>query len=342
VLAANCGQNPARQTSILAGIPESVPAFTINKVCGSGLKSVHLGAQSIALGEAQVVVCGGQECMSQAPHAEDGAKSRRGQKMGAITFKDTMINDGLTCAFNNYHMGITAENVAEKYGISREDQDAFAAKSQEKAVAAAKNGSFAQQIVPIVTSIRSVLDHDEGIRAVTIEKLAKMKPAFKKDGTVTAGNASSLNDGAAFVILMSAKKAQEVGAHVLCKFKGFASAALDPKIMGMGPFPATTKCLASVKWKLEDVDLIESNEAFASQSLGVARELGLDMEKVNVNGGAISIGHPIGASGTRILVDLIYALKNRQLSKGIATMCIGGGMGVALAVEMAPAPKSRL
>ncbi len=336
VLAAGCGQNPARQSAINAGLPASVPAMTINKVCGSGLKAVHMAVQAIRCGDAELMIAGGQESMSQAPHVLPN--SRNGQRMGNWSMIDTMITDGLWDAFNDYHMGITAENIVEKYGISRDEQDAFAAASQEKAVAAREAGHFAGQIVPITIPQRKgdplVVDQDEGPRGgVTGEGLAKLRPAFKKDGTVTAGNASSLNDGAAAVMVCSAEKAQELGLTPLATIKAHANAGVDPTIMGTGPIPASQRCLQLAGWSVEDLDLIEANEAFAAQAISVNRDLGWDTAKVNVNGGAIALGHPIGASGCRILVTLLHEMVRRDAHKGLATLCIGGGMGVALAVE---------
>ncbi len=336
VLAAGCGQNPARQSAINAGLPASVPAMTINKVCGSGLKAVHMAVQAIRCGDAELMIAGGQESMSQAPHVLPN--SRNGQRMGNWSMIDTMITDGLWDAFNDYHMGITAENIVEKYGISRDEQDAFAAASQQKAVAAREAGHFAGQIVPITIPQRKgdplVVDRDEGPRGgVTGEGLAKLRPAFKKDGTVTAGNASSLNDGAAAVMVCSAEKAQELGLTPLATIKAHANAGVDPTIMGTGPIPASQRCLKLAGWSVEDLDLIEANEAFAAQAISVNRDLGWDTAKVNVNGGAIALGHPIGASGCRILVTLLHEMVRRDAHKGLATLCIGGGMGVALAVE---------
>lgn len=336
VLAAGCGQNPARQSAINAGLPASVPAMTINKVCGSGLKAVHMAVQAIRCGDAELMIAGGQESMSQAPHVLPN--SRNGQRMGNWSMIDTMITDGLWDAFNDYHMGITAENIVDKYGISRDEQDAFAAASQQKAVAAREAGHFAGQIVPITIPQRKgdplVVDQDEGPRGgVTGEGLAKLRPAFKKDGTVTAGNASSLNDGAAAVMVCSAEKAQELGLTPLATIKAHANAGVDPTIMGTGPIPASQRCLKLAGWSVEDLDLIEANEAFAAQAISVNRDLGWDTAKVNVNGGAIALGHPIGASGCRILVTLLHEMVRRDAHKGLATLCIGGGMGVALAVE---------
>ncbi|WP_372986810.1 acetyl-CoA C-acetyltransferase [Marinobacter sp.] len=336
VLTAGCGQNPARQAAIHAGIPASVPAMTINKVCGSGLKAVHMAVQAIRCGDAELMIAGGQESMSQAPHVLPN--SRNGQRMGNWTMIDTMIKDGLWDAFNDYHMGITAENIVEKYGISREEQDAFSAASQQKAVAAREAGYFDGQIVPITIPQRKgdplVVDKDECPRdGVNAEGLAKLRPAFKKDGTVTAGNASSLNDGAAAVMVCSAEKAKELGLTPIATIKAHANAGVDPTIMGTGPIPASQRCLKLAGWSVDDLDLIEANEAFAAQAISVNRDLGWDTDKVNVNGGAIAIGHPIGASGCRILVSLLHEMVRRDVHKGLATLCIGGGMGVALAVE---------
>ncbi|MBW7471037.1 acetyl-CoA C-acetyltransferase [Marinobacter sp. F4218] len=336
VLTAGCGQNPARQSSINAGIPASVPAMTINKVCGSGLKAVHMAVQAIRCGDAELMIAGGQESMSQAPHVLPN--SRNGQRMGNWTMIDTMITDGLWDAFNDYHMGITAENIVEKYGISREEQDEFAAASQQKAVAAREAGYFDGQIVPIPVPQRKgdpvIVDKDEGPRAgVTADSLGKLRPAFKKDGTVTAANASSLNDGAAAVMVCSADKARELGLTPLVTIKAHANAGVDPTIMGTGPIPASQRCLKLAGWSVDDLDLVEANEAFAAQAISVNRGLGWDTSKVNVNGGAIALGHPIGASGCRILVSLLHEMVRRDAHKGLATLCIGGGMGVALAVE---------
>ncbi len=336
VLTAGCGQNPARQAAINAGLPASVPAMTINKVCGSGLKAVHMAVQAIRCGDAEMIIAGGQESMSQAPHVVPN--SRNGQRMGNWTMIDTMINDGLWDAFNDYHMGITAENIVDKYDISREEQDAFAAASQQKAIAAQAAGYFDGQIVPVSIPQRKgdpiVVTRDENPRdGVTADGLAKLRPAFKKDGTVTAGNASSLNDGAAAVLVCSAEKAEQLGLTPLVTIRAHANAGVDPTIMGTGPIPASQRCLERAGWSVDDLDLVEANEAFAAQALSVNREMGWDTNKVNVNGGAIAIGHPIGASGCRILVTLIHELIRRDAHKGLATLCIGGGMGVALAVE---------
>lgn len=335
VLTAGAGQNPARQAAIKAGLPFTVPAMTLNKVCGSGLKALHLGAQAIRCGDAEVIIAGGQENMSLSNYVMPGA--RTGLRMGHATMVDTMISDGLWDAFNDYHMGITAENLAEKYDITREAQDAFAAASQQKAAAAIEAGRFVDEITPVLIPQRKgdplSFSIDEQPRAgTTAESLGKLKPAFKKDGSVTAGNASSLNDGAAAVILMSARKAEELGLPVLARIAAYANAGVDPAIMGIGPVSATRRCLDKAGWSLEELDLIEANEAFAAQSLSVGKELGWDMDKVNVNGGAIAIGHPIGASGCRVLVTLLHEMIKRDAKKGLATLCIGGGQGVALAL----------
>ncbi|MDF3864398.1 acetyl-CoA C-acetyltransferase [Pseudomonas denitrificans (nom. rej.)] len=335
-LTAGAGQNPARQAAIAAGLPVSVPAMTINKVCGSGLKALHLAAQAIRCGDAQVIIAGGQESMSLAPYVMPGA--RTGLRMGHAKLIDSMIQDGLWDAFNDYHMGITAENLVEKYGISREEQDAFAADSQRKATAAIEAGRFKAEITPIEIPQRKGeplrFDTDEQPRAgTTAESLAKLKPAFKKDGSVTAGNASTLNDGAAAVLLMSAAKAAELGLPVLARIAAYANAGVDPAIMGIGPVSATRRCLEKAGWQLADLDLIEANEAFAAQALSVGKELGWDAAKVNVNGGAIALGHPIGASGCRVLVTLLHEMLRRNAKKGLATLCIGGGQGVALALQ---------
>lgn len=336
VLTAGAGQNPARQAAIKAGLPFAVPAMTLNKVCGSGLKALHLATQAIRCGDAEVIIAGGQENMSLANYVLPGA--RTGLRMGHATMVDTMISDGLWDAFNDYHMGITAENLADKYQISREAQDAFAASSQQKAAAAIEAGRFVDEITPILIPQRKgdplSFATDEQPRAgTTAESLAKLKPAFKKEGSVTAGNASSLNDGAAAVILMSANKAEALGLPVLARIAAYANAGVDPAIMGIGPVSATRRCLDKAGWSLEDLDLIEANEAFAAQSLSVGKELGWDMDKVNVNGGAIAIGHPIGASGCRVLVTLLHEMIKRDAKKGLATLCIGGGQGVALALS---------
>ncbi|MFJ2690399.1 acetyl-CoA C-acetyltransferase [Pseudomonas sp. NPDC087336] len=338
VLTAGAGQNPARQAAIKAGLPFAVPAMTLNKVCGSGLKALHLGAQAIRCGDAEVIIAGGQENMSLANYVMPGA--RTGLRMGNAPIVDTMISDGLWDAFNDYHMGITAENLAEKYSLSREQQDAFAAASQQKAVAAIEAGRFVDEITPILIPQRKgdplSFATDEQPRAgTTTESLGKLKPAFKKDGSVTAGNASSLNDGAAAVILMSAEKAKALGLPVLAKIAAYANAGVDPAIMGIGPVSATRRCLDKAGWSIDQLELIEANEAFAAQSLAVAKDLEWDLNKVNVNGGAIALGHPIGASGCRVLVTLLHEMIKRDAKKGLATLCIGGGQGVALALERA-------
>ena len=334
VLTANQGQNPARQAHILAGLPQESSAWSLNQVCGSGLRAVALGAQHILLGDAEIVVAGGQESMSLSPHA---AYLRAGQKMGDLKFSDTMIKDGLWDAFNNYHMGTTAENVASQWQITREMQDEFAVGSQNKAEAAQKAGKFDEEIVPFTVKTRKgevVVDKDEYIRAgATIEAMQKLRPAFSKEGTVTAGNASGLNDGAAMTILMTAENAEKRGIEPLARIAAYATAGLDPKIMGAGPIYASRKALAKAGWKVEDLELIEANEAFAAQALAVNKDMGWDPEIVNVNGGAIAIGHPIGASGARVLNTLLHEMKRRDVKKGLATLCIGGGMGVALCVE---------
>ncbi|QTD35480.1 acetyl-CoA C-acetyltransferase [Pseudomonas fluorescens] len=338
VLTAGAGQNPARQSAIKAGLPHAVPAMTLNKVCGSGLKALHLGAQAIRCGDADVIIAGGQENMSLANYVMPGA--RTGLRMGHAQIVDTMISDGLWDAFNDYHMGITAENLVEKYEISREQQDAFAAASQQKAAAAIEAGRFVDEITPILIPQRKgdpvAFKIDEQPRGdTTAESLAKLRPAFKKDGSVTAGNASSLNDGAAAVILMSAEKAKALGLPVLAKIAAYANAGVDPAIMGIGPVSATRRCLDKAGWSIGQLDLIEANEAFAAQSLAVAKDLQWDLDKVNVNGGAIALGHPIGASGCRVLVTLLHEMIKRDAKKGLATLCIGGGQGVALALERA-------
>lgn len=335
VLTAGVGQNPARQAVIRAGLPNSVAAMTINKVCGSGLKATHLAAQAIMAGDAEIVIAGGQENMSASPHVLAG--SRDGFRMGDAKLVDTMIVDGLWDAYNQYHMGITAENVAKQLEVSREEQDQFALASQQKAEAAQKAGKFADEIIPyeiVSKKGTTVFDSDEFIKhGATLESLAALRPAFDKAGTVTAGNASGLNDGAAAVIMMSAKKAAELGLPVLAKIKAYASAGIDPTIMGLGPVPASQLCLKKAGWTHEEVDLMEINEAFAAQAIGVNRQMGWDTSKINVNGGAIAIGHPIGASGCRILVSLIHEMIRRDAKKGLAALCIGGGLGVALAIE---------
>ncbi|MDJ0833321.1 MAG: acetyl-CoA C-acetyltransferase [Gammaproteobacteria bacterium] len=337
VLTAGVGQNPARQASLAAGLPETTPAMTINKVCGSGLKAVHLAFQAIACGDADVVIAGGQENMSLSSHVLP--KSRSGKMMGNWEMQDSMIVDGLWCAMNDIHMGITAENIAEQFDISREEQDNFAAASQQKTEAAQNNDVFSTEITPVEVPQRRgdpvVFAQDEFPRAgTTAEKLAGLRPAFKKDGSVTAGNASGINDGAAAVLVMTEAKAQELGLKPLARIVSFSSAGVDPKIMGTGPIPATQKCLQKAGWNIDDLDLIESNEAFAAQALSVTKSLGWDSDKVNISGGAISIGHPIGASGARILVTLLHGMQRESARKGLATLCIGGGQGVAMALEL--------
>lgn len=336
VLTAGCGQNPARQAVIKAGLPQGVPAMTINKVCGSGLKAVMLGVQAIRDGDAEIVIAGGQENMSMSPHVVPN--SRDGQRMGNWQMVDSMINDGLWDVYNQYHMGITAENVAKQYGISREEQDALALASQQKAAAAQDAGKFKDEIVPVVIPQKKgdplVFDADEYLnRKSTAEALAGLRPAFDKAGSVTAGNASGINDGAAAVVLMTAEKAQQLGLKVLGRIKSYASAGLDPAYMGMGPVPASRRALERAGWQASELDLLEINEAFAAQACAVHKEMGWDTSKVNVNGGAIAIGHPIGASGCRILVSLLHEMQRRDAKKGIASLCIGGGMGVALTIE---------
>lgn len=334
ILTAGQGMNPARQAVLAAGLPKEVPAWGINQVCGSGLRAVALGMQAIACGDSRAVIAGGQESMTLAPHA---TYIRAGVKMGNTPLVDTMINEGLTDAMNAYHMGITAENVAEKFKISREEQDEFAAASQQKCEAARKAGKFKNEIVPVTVSSRKgdvVVDTDEFPRdGVTAEALGKLKPAFKKDGTVTAGNASGINDGAAGVMLMSLQDAEKRGCTPLARVASWAHAGVDPTIMGTGPVPAVKKALDKAGWRINDLDLIESNEAFAAQAISVNKELGWDTAKVNVNGGAIALGHPIGASGARILVSLLHEMGRRDAKKGLATLCVGGGMGVAVCVE---------
>jgi acetyl-CoA C-acetyltransferase len=336
VIQAGLGQNVARQATVKAGLPVEVPAMTINKVCGSGLRTVALAAQMIKAGDADIVVAGGMENMSQAPYILD--KARWGQRMGDGKLVDSMIKDALWDAFNNYHMGVTAENIAKEWNLTREEQDAFAAASQQKAEKAIKEGKFKDEIVPVVIPQRKgepkVFDTDEFPRfGTTTESLGKLKPAFAKEGTVTAGNASGINDGAAAFVIMSAEKAKELGVKPLAKIVSYGNRGLDPAIMGYGPFHATKKALEASNLTIEDLDLIEANEAFAAQSLAVAKDLKFDMEKVNVNGGAIAIGHPVGASGARILTTLLYEMKRRDAKRGLATLCIGGGMGTALIVE---------
>ncbi|ABB15584.1 MULTISPECIES: acetyl-CoA C-acetyltransferase [Carboxydothermus] len=336
VLQAGLGQNPARQAAIKAGIPQEVPAFTVNKVCGSGLKSVGLAYQAIATGDADIVVAGGMENMSLAPYVLP--KARTGYRMGHDTLIDSMIKDGLWCAFTDVHMGITAENIAEKYNITREEQDKFALQSQERAIKAIDEGKFKEEIVPVIIPQKKgeplVFSTDEfPKRGTSLEKLAALKPAFKKDGTVTAGNASGINDGAAAVVVMSAKKAQELNIKPLAVIRGYAAAGVDPAYMGLGPIPATRKALKKANLTVSDLGLIEANEAFAAQALAVIKELELNPEITNVNGGAIALGHPIGASGARILVTLLHEMQKRNTKYGLATLCIGGGQGFALVVE---------
>ncbi|MEW7999673.1 MAG: acetyl-CoA C-acetyltransferase [Candidatus Thiodiazotropha endolucinida] len=336
VLTAGTGQNPARQAAIAAGLPVETSALTINKVCGSGLKAVHLAMQAVACGDADIVIAGGQENMSMAPHLLPN--SRNGSKMGDWKMIDSMIVDGLWDAFNNYHMGTTAENIAGKFNLSREDQDAFAAASQQKAEAALNERVFADEIIPIEIPQRRrdpiVFDRDEFPRpGTTAESLGKLRPAFSKEGSVTAGNASGINDGAAAVMVMSETKAKALGLTPMVRVVAFASAGVDPSIMGTGPIPASTKCLDKAGWKVDDLDRIEANEAFAAQAMCVNQEMGWDSSKVNVHGGAIALGHPIGASGCRVLVTLLHEMKRSDSQKGLATLCIGGGQGVAMAVE---------
>ena len=336
VLTAGSGQNPARQSALSAGLPETTPAMTINKVCGSGLKAVQLAFQAVACGDAEIVIAGGQENMSLSSHVLPG--SRDGKKMGPLALVDSMVVDGLWCAFNNYHMGTTAENIAGKYNYSRDAQDQFAAKSQQKAEAAQKSGLFDNEITAVNIPQRRgddiIFDTDEFPRhGTTAESLGKLRPAFAKDGTVSAGNASGLNDGAAAVMVMSADKAKELGLKPMARIAGFSSAGVDPAIMGTGPIPATTKCLEKAGWKVSDLDRIEANEAFAAQAMSVNESLGLDSSIVNITGGAIALGHPIGASGARVLVTLLHGMQRDEADKGLATLCIGGGMGVAMAVE---------
>ena len=335
VLGAGLGQNIARQIAIFAGIPQEKSAFVVNKVCGSGLKSVVLGAQSILLGDNDIVVCGGVENMSTAPYYTKDA--RFGAKLGNFELEDSIIHDGLTDAFENYHMGITAENIAEQFSISREQQDEFAVLSQQKASAAIEKGKFSDEIIPITIKTRKeekVFDTDEFVRPSTnLESLAKLRPAFKKDGTVTAGNASGINDGAACVILMSEKRASELGINILGFIDGYATAGLDNKVMGLGPIPATRKVLDKLNLTTDDIDLFELNEAFAAQSIAVLNELNLDTSKVNINGGAIALGHPIGASGCRILVSLVHELINENKNRGLCSLCIGGGQGISVVIS---------
>jgi acetyl-CoA C-acetyltransferase len=334
VLTATAGQNPARQAALAAGIPQEKSALTINQVCGSGLRSIAMGLQAIANDDAKIIVAGGQESMSRSPHA---MFMRDGVKFGNVSFEDTMIKDGLWDAFNNYHMGITAENIAQNFQITRAEQDEFAAQSQNKAEAAINNGYFVKEILPITIQTRKetiTFDKDEFPRAgVTAESLGKLKPAFKTDGSVTAANASGINDGAAAVVMMRASEAKKRGLPIFATVKSWATVGVDPAVMGTGPIPATKRALEKAGWSINDLDLIEANEAFAAQAICVVRELGLDANKVNVNGGAIALGHPIGASGTRILVSLLHEMSRRNVEKGLATLCIGGGMGIALCVE---------
>jgi acetyl-CoA C-acetyltransferase len=336
VLQAGLGQNPARQAALGAGIPSTVPAFTVNKVCGSGLKSVVLATQSILTGDNDIVVAGGMENMSQAPYLL-GSKARWGLKMGNAELYDTMVNDGLTCATNHYHMGITAENIAEQYAISRQEQDELALRSQQLATQAINNGEFIEEIVPVTISSRKgdiIFKQDEYPKADTsLEGLTKLRPAFKKDGTVTAGNSSGINDGAAAIVLMSETKAKELGLKPLAYIRSYASGGVDPSVMGLGPVPATRLALQKAALELSDIDLIEANEAFAAQFIGVGRELNFDMDKTNIHGGAIALGHPIGASGTRILVTLLYSMLHRDKQLGLATLCIGGGQGTTVILE---------
>ena len=336
VLTAGVGQNPARQSALGAGLPDTVPAMTINKVCGSGLKAVHLAMQAVACGDAEIVIAGGQENMSLSAHVLPG--SRNGTKMGDWKLVDTMIADGLTDAFNQCHMGVTAENIAKRYDFSRTGQDAFAAESQRRAEVAQNNNVFDEEIIPVEVPQRKadpvIFRQDEFPRhGTTAEGLSKLRPAFDREGTVTAGNASGINDGAAAVMVMTRSKAEELGLAPLVSIAAFASAGVDPAIMGTGPIPASSKCLEKAGWQVSDLDRIEANEAFAAQAMSVNQEMGWDVDKVNVNGGAIALGHPIGASGCRVLVSLIHELKRSDSKKGLATLCIGGGMGVAMAVE---------
>jgi acetyl-CoA C-acetyltransferase len=335
VLTAGVGQNPARQAVIKAGLPDSIPASTLNVVCGSGLRAVHLGAQAIKCGDAEIVIAGGQENMSASPHVLNG--SRDGFRMGDVKMTDTMIVDGLWDVYNQYHMGVTAENVARKFEISRAEQDEFALQSQLKAEAAIKAGKFKDEIIPIEIPSKkgpTIFDTDEYPKhGATLEGLASLRPAFNKEGSVTAGNASGLNDGAAAVIMMSASKAQQLGLTPIARIKAYSLSGLDPTIMGMGPVPAARACLEKAGWTHADVDLMEINEAFAAQAVAVNKQMGWDTSKINVNGGAIALGHPIGASGARVLVTLLHEMVRRDAKKGLASLCIGGGMGVALAVE---------
>ncbi|PVX28190.1 acetyl-CoA C-acetyltransferase [Sphingomonas pokkalii] len=334
VLTAAQGQNPARQASMNAGVPKEVPAWSVQQVCGSGLRAVALGFQAIRNGDADIIVAGGQESMSMSTHAQS---LRPGTKMGDVSLVDTMIKDGLTDVFNGYHMGITAENLAEQYQVTRADQDSFAVRSQNLAEKARADGRFKDEIAPVTIKTRkgeTVVDQDEYIRAgATLDSVSGLRPAFKKDGTVTAANASGLNDGAAALVLMSRAEAEKRGAPILAAIKSWASVGVDPSIMGIGPVPASKKALEKAGWTIADLDLIEANEAFAAQALSVGKELGWDADKVNVNGGAIAIGHPIGASGARILTTLVHEMQKRDAKKGLATLCIGGGMGIAMCVE---------
>ena len=336
VLTAGVGQNPARQAALGAELPDTVPAMTINKVCGSGLKAVHLAMQAVACGDADIVIAGGQENMSLSPHVLPG--SRNGSKMGDWAMVDTMLSDGLTDAFNQCHMGVTAENIAKRYDFSRSGQDAFAAESQRRAEVAQNNNVFDEEIIPVEVPQRKtdpiIFKQDEFPRhGTTAEGLAKLRAAFDRDGTVTAGNASGINDGAAAVMVMSRARAEQLGLEPMASIVAFASAGVDPAIMGTGPIPASTKCLEKAGWQVADLDRVEANEAFAAQAMSVNQEMGWDIDKVNVNGGAIALGHPIGASGCRVLVSLIHELKRSDSTKGLATLCIGGGMGVAMAVQ---------
>jgi len=336
ILTAGTGQNPARQAAIEAGLPHECPSMTINKLCGSGLKAVHLAAQAIKCGDADVIIAGGQENMSAAPHLLPN--SRDGQRMGDWALRDSMLVDGLMDAFNDYHMGVTAENIAKKYKFSRDDQDAFAAASQQKTEQALADGVFTDEVIPVEIPQRRgdpvVFDRDEYPKAgITAEGLAKLRPAFDREGTVTAGNASGINDGAAAVLVMSADKAAALGLEPMANITAYSSAGVDPAIMGTGPIPATRKCLEKAGWTVDDLDLIESNEAFAAQSMSVNHDLEWDTSKVNISGGAIALGHPVGASGARVLVTLLHGMKRTGAKRGLATLCIGGGQGVALAVE---------
>lgn len=335
VLTAGAGQNPARQAAIHGGLPYTVPALTVGKVCGSGMKAIHLAAQAILCGDAEIVIAGGQENMSLSPHVLP--HSRDGFRMGDTTLKDTMISDGLWDAFNHYHMGVTAENIARQYGITRDEQDAFAVASQNKAEAAQAAGKFTDEIVPVTVDSKkgsATVDTDEFIRhGATVASIAGLRAAFAKDGTVTAGNASGINDGAAAVIVASADIAAKLGLPVLARISAYASAGVDPAVMGLGPVPAARLCLQKAGWQVDDLELMELNEAFAAQAIAVNREMGWDTRKINVNGGAIALGHPIGASGCRIVVTLLHEMRRRNAKRGLAGLCIGGGMGVALAIE---------